>query len=238
MSLLNGVNTADNAEKDTDRLGGFQLLESNVHLMEIETAYLNTSASGARAVMFQFKSDKGTLRAAQYFCSGNSKGNKTYYVKNDKQFNLPGFIVVNDIFRALGFDGGLGDAVLEEKFIKLYDKEAGGEVPTKVQMITNLLGMQIALGVLQQTVDKTAMGTDNKYHPTGETRNINEIDKVFTDTGLTIPEVDAGITEPSFIVNWKEKYEGKVQMLAKGATGGAGTAGAPKPAAVAKVLFK
>lgn len=240
MSLLEGINTADNAEKETDRLGGFQLLDANVHLMKIKTAYLSTAASEARAVMFEFESEKGVLRSAQYFCSGKTKGKKTYYIKNDKQFNLPGFIIVNDIFRAVGFKGGLDDAVLEEKFIKLYNHDAGGEVVTPVQMVTNLIGKEVALGVRKQTVDKTALGSDNKtYEPTGETRDVNELDKVFTAEGLTQPEIDAGITEPTFIIGWKEKYEGKLEMLAKGATGGNGTAGAPAATqAKAKKLFK
>ncbi len=230
MSLLDGVNVATQAEKETDRIGGFQLLDSGIHLMNVELAYMSTAASGARALVMHFKSDKGSLRSTQYFVSGKAKGNKTYYEKDGKQHNLPGFTNVNDIFRSAGFDGGIADAVVENKVIKLYSKDAGGEVPTTVPMVTNLLGKEVALGVLKQTVDKTSLGGDNQYHPTGETRDENEINKVFTVGGLTIPELDAGITEPAFAVTWKDKYEGQVINKAKGAAD-TGNAGAPTVAA-------
>lgn len=237
MSLLAGASKAENAVKETDRLGGFQLLDSGVHLMEIELAYLNTSSTGARALVFSFKNEAGTLRSSQYFVSGDAKGNKTFFVKDGKEINLPGFTITNDIFLAAGIEEGIDGAVLEEKVIKLYSKDAGGEVPTKVQMVINLLGKTVGLGVVKQTVDKTALGGDNKYHATGETRDENEIIKVFSTSGLTIPEIDAGITEPAFIIDWKDKFAGKTLMKAKGASGAEGTSGTPTPS-TPKKLFK
>lgn len=236
MSLLSGVNKADNAEKETDRLGGFQLLESGVHSMEVEIAYLNVAASGARGLVLHFKNDTGSLRSTQWFASGDKKGNKTFFEIDGKQFNLPGFTITNDIFLAAGIAEGLDGAQLEEKIIKLYSKDASGEVPTKVQMVMNLIGKKVGLGVLKQTVDKTALGGDNEYHPTGETRDENEINKVFTLEGLTIPEVEANITEPAFIIDWKDKYDGVTQMKAKGAGKDAPASGAPTTAP--KKLFK
>lgn len=236
MSLLAGANQAENVEKETDFLGGFQLLDSDVHLMDIEIAYLSTASTGSRALVMHFKNGAGSLRSTQYFVSGKEKGNKTYFVKNGKEYNLPGFTIVNDLFLAAGIAEGMDGAQLEEKVIKLYSKDAGGEVPTKVQMVMNLIGKQVALGVLKQTVDKTALGGDSKYHPTGDTRDENEISKVFTTDGLTIPEVDAGITEPAFIIDWKAKYSGKTLMKAKG-NKEAGAQGAPASAAPKK-LFK
>lgn len=237
MSLLTGANVAENVEKETDRLGGFQLLDTDVHLLNIELAYLHTATSGARALVMQFKNDQGSLRATQYFTSGTAKGCKTFYERDGKQFNLPGFTIVNDIFRAV-LNKGMEAAELEEKVVKLYSKDAGGEVPTKVQMVMNLLNQKVALGVYKQTVDKTALGGDNQYHPTGETRDENEINKVFTIDGLTVPEVDAGIVEPTFINDWKAKYAGTVLMKAKGAAQG-GTSGAPAGESKApKKMFK
>lgn len=243
MSLLTGVSTATNAEQETDRLGGFKLLDSGVHPLTIELAYLHTANSGARALNVFAKSDAGSMRTIQYFTSGTAKGCKTYYEKDGKQHNLPGFTTVNDMFIAAGVDAGMDGAELETKVIKLYDKDAGGEVPTEVQMVMNLVGKTIAFGVLKQIVDKTenvaAEGEKADYQPTGETREENELNKVFTSEGYTIPELRAkakaeaagdSVAEPTFIHDWKDKYEGQVINKVKGGNGAAsnGSAGAPK----------
>lgn len=241
-ALLQGTTVATNAEKETDRLGGFQLYDSGIYPMAIEVAYLQIAASGARSITFHFKGEVGSFRSTQFFTSGTEKGCKTYYEKDGKQFNLPGYTMVNDICLLAGI-GGIAGAELEEKVLKLWSKDAQGEVPTKVQVITNLLGKQIACGLLKQTVDKTALGGDNEYHPTGETRDENELDKVFhVETGLTAVEMEASANsatplEPDFLHKWKAKYEGQTLNKAKGATAG-GTAGNAAAAHTPKKLFK
>lgn len=239
MSLLTGVNTASNAEKQTDRVGGFSLLESGVHNMVIEVAYLSTAASGARALVFHLKGEQGSFRTTQYFTSGTAKGCKTYFEKDGKQYNLPGFVHCNDIFKACGIPDGMAGAQTESVMLKLYSKEAQGEVPTSVQHVANLKGKTVALGIVKQTVDKTALGGDNEYHPTGETRDENDLSKVFMPDGRTIAEAEAvpAVTEPVFIITWLDKFKGKVINKAKGAANG-GTAGAPTTPAAKKTLFK
>lgn len=230
MSLLEGAKTTSEVEKNTDRLGGFQLLNSAVHLMEIEVAYLHVSAGGARALAIRAKNDAGSIRATEYFTSGTKKDCKTYYTKDGKNYDLPGFILVSDLMKVVT-GGGLENAVMEEKTIKLYSQEAGGEVPTKVQMVTNLVGQKVALGILKQVVDKTAKDAAGDYQPTGETREENIISKVFNDKGLTVVEIAQGVTEPGFILDWKKQYEDKVINLAKGAKDAGSTgAVAQKPA--------
>ena len=247
MSLLAGVDNAAKTEANTDFLGGFRLMDSGAHKVAIEIAYLNTAKSGARSLVMHFKNDTNSVRSTQFFTSGTAKGCKTYYTKDNKNYDLPGYIIVNDIFQVVT-GGGLENAVLEEKVIKVYNKEAQGEIPTKVQMVTNLLGKEVVLGVIKQIVDKTALGTDNGYHPTGDTREENEVVKVFDLNGFTVPELaanaaavasgkEAPITEPTFLLAWKEKNDGVVLNKAKGAKEG-GTAGAPATKAAPKKLFK
>lgn len=238
MSLLAGAGVAQNAEKQTDRLGGFSLLETGVYDMTIEVAYLSTAASGARAINFHLKCDQGSLRTTQYFTSGTAKGLKTYFEKDGKQYNLPGFVHVNDIFKACGYAGGINDADMQPATLKLYSKEHQGEVNTQVQHAANLRDKVIKVAIVKETVDKTALGGDNEYHPTGETRDQNDLVKVFLPDGRTVAEAESvpAVTEALFQAAWLEKNKGKTINKAKGAAQG-GTAGAP-PAQVKKDLFK
>ena len=52
----------------------------------------------------------------------------------------------------------------------MYSKEAKAEVPTKVEMLVDLLGQAIIIGVIKQTVDKTVKNDAGVYVPNGETR--------------------------------------------------------------------
>jgi len=73
------------------------------------------------------------------------------------------------------------------------------------------------------------------YEPTGETRDENEIDKLFrAKDRMTTAEIRAQAESATFIDTWDAKHSGTVKMKAKGASG---TPGAPKtsgaPAAAA-----
>lgn len=234
MSLLAGADVAQNAEVETDRLGGFQLLDTDAYQMVVETAYLHNGKTGSRNIVVNLKSEAGDLRTMQCFMSGTDKGSKTYYEKDGKQFNLPGFTHVNDLIKhILGTDKDIGTVALEDKVIKIYNAEAKGEINTPVKMLVDLLKQPIGVCVQRQTVDKTALGGDNKYHPTGEVRDENDVVKFFSaTTGLTMAEVAAGATVPDFVPKWKEKNAGKTWVKAKG---NGGVAGAPAGAASAPV---
>lgn len=80
----------------------------------------------------------------------------------------------------------------------------------------------IQAGIQKQTVDKNEKGDDGKYYPTGETREINEVVKFFRyDDGLTVPEIEKGVTEAKFKDEWVAKWAGKVINKAKGNKDGA-----------------
>ena len=64
----------------------------------------------------------------------------------------------------------------------------------------------------------------------GETREENEVVKFFrAEDGLTVPEVEAGVTEAKFKADWEKKFTGTVRNRAKGAEAGV-KAGAPSTA--------
>ena len=100
----------------------------------------------------------------------------------------------------------------ENKMIKLWNREAQKEVPTEVPVVTGLIGQEITLGLIRQTVDRVAKADDGSYVPTGETREENEIDKFFrAKDKLTTAEIRGQIEEPGFFNAWKNKWDGQTR---------------------------
>lgn len=236
MSLLKNLETKAGVEGEKDILGGGGALDSGLYDLTIKVAYVTTSSGGALALNTVFDYNGKEVRQQFWMTSGNDKGNKNTYTKDGKEFYLPGFISANSL-ALLTVGKEISQLDLEEKTIKLYDFEAKGEVPTKVQVFTELTGQTITAGVQKQTVDKNidsgqVDGNGRKiYVPSGETRDINEVVKFFrADDGLTVPEIEAQVTEAKFKNDWDAKYTGKTINKAKGSKDGV-TAGAPSAGA-------
>ena len=158
--------------------------------------------------------------------SGTAKGGKNYYEKDGEKFYLPGFITANSL-ALLTLGKEIGQLETEPKVINLYSSEAKAEVPTKVDMFTDLLGMDIIAGIIRQTVDKNVKDGAGNYVPSGETRDENEIDKFFRMRDRrTTAEIRAQADKAVFVDTWAEKWTAKVRNKAKAASG---TAGAPRP---------
>lgn len=221
MSLLKNLETKANVEGEKDVLGGGGVLDTNVYPMKVKVAYFTTAASGAVAINLQGDVDGKEVRQQFWVLSGNDKGNKNTYTKDGKEYYLPSFLTANSL-ALLTVGKELSQLDVEKKVIKLYDFEAKEERPTEVDVLVELTGQMIQAGIQKQTVDKTEKGDDGKYYPTGETREINEVVKFFRyDDGLTVPEIEKGVTEAKFKDDWVGKWAGKVINKAKGNKDGA-----------------
>lgn len=233
--MLNTLTTDDNIAGERDVLGGSRLLDTDAYRLKVEYAYVSTSESGALGLFVAFKGNNGEqLRSTQWMTSGTAKGRKNTYEKDGKSYYLPGFMMA-DTLAMLTTGKPINQLATEEKVIKLYNKDAKAEVPTKVQMVTEMLGQEVMVGVIKQTVDKTTKDVaTGEYVATGETRDENEIDKLFcakeTHLNMTVTEIKAQATEAVFFNQWLEANKGKVKNKVKGANG---TAGAPKSGAPA-----
>ena len=228
MSILSALATDDSINTEKDSVGSsFGPIDSGLYNMTVSLAYLKTANSGALALSLELKSDAGQIvRQDLWMTSGTAKGGKNYYEKDGEKFYLPGFITANSL-ALLTLGKEIGQLETETKVINLYSSEAKAEVPTKVDMFTDLLGMDIIAGIIRQTVDKNVKDGAGNYVPSGETRDENEIDKFFrTRDRKTTAEVRAQAESAVFIDTWNEKWAGKVRNKAKGASG---TSGAPKP---------
>jgi hypothetical protein len=243
--MLNTLSKPTNVVAETDTIGGGSyLLDSDIYDMTIDTAWVGKSKGGAMNVNITLKAGNKTLRTVIYITSGDAKGNKTTYLdKNGAEHYLPGFSQI-DSMCLLAIGKSITELETTKKVIKVFDPAVSKEVPTEVDMIMDLLGTTVKAGVLKQIVDKTAKNDrTGAYEPTGETREINEIDKFFRSRdGLTTAEIRAGEETATFCKTWETTYKGIVQNKAKGAgTASRPQAGMPplamKPAPAASSMF-
>lgn len=238
MNMLATLTTDSSIADEKDSVGGGGPLESGLYAAKVALAYISKSAGGALGLVLNLKTDAGKeIRQTLWMTSGTAKGCKNYYEdKNgDKQY-LPGFNHANSL-ALLTVGKEISALETETKVVNVYSSEAKAEVPTKVEMLMDLLDQEIIVGLIKQTVDKTKKNeATGAYEPTGETRDENEIDKLFrAKDRMTTAEIRAQAETATFIDTWDAKFSGQTKMKAKGA---AGTAGAPKAAAGAPAAAK
>lgn len=237
MSLLAGLQHDANNEEEKDTLGGTFLVDSGVHNMIVEMAYVDKSAGGAMSVNLHLKNptNNALVRGSIWITSGDAKGNKnTYQDKEGKTHNLPGYNLANSLTQVV-LGQNLNQLTTEEKVIKRWDRDAKEELPQKTNVIMALVGQPVRAGIIRQIVDKNVKNGAGQYVPSGETREENEIDKFFrASDGLTQSEIKSGITTPEFLNQWSEKHTGNTRnkaskTAAPGNTTASGAA-ADKPA--------
>jgi len=235
MSLLANLKSDESIAGERDSVGG-SVLDSALYKAKVILAYLTKASSGAVGLVLNLKTEAGReIRQTIYMTSGTAKGGTNYYTNKDgeKQY-LPGFLVANSL-ALLTIGKEISDVATETKVVNAYSKEAKADVPTKVEMLVELLGQEILVGLIRQTVDKNQKNDAGEYIPTGETRDENEIDKLFRARDrMTVAEIRAQAQSADFADKWEAKFTGVVKNKSKGAGANAGTAGAPKTAGTPK----
>lgn len=233
MSLLKNLTSESGIQDEKDSLGGgSRILESGLYGTKVTMAYVTTSQGGAIGLVVGMKTDDGReIRQTLWMTSGKEKGCKNFYEKDGQKHYLPGYLLANSLC-LLTVGKEISELDTEKKVVKVYSADAKTEVPTQVDMLTDLIGQEIITAVIKQVVDKTRKNeTTKQYEPTGETKEENEIDKFFRARDkMTVAEIKAQAEAPIFYSAWDDKWTGKVKERAKGAAGNTGTAGAPKGA--------
>ena len=228
MSLLSTLATDSSIADEKDNLGGSGPINSGLYNTTVSMAHINKSQGGALGLVLTLKTEDGKeVRQTLWMTSGTAKGCKNYYEKDGEKHYLPGFIAANAL-ALLTVGKEISQLDTETKVINLYSTEAKAEVPTKVEVVMDLLGKEILAGIIKQTVDKTKKNeATGAYEPTGETREENEIDKFFrAKDRMTTAEIRAQAETAVFADSWEQKWAGKVRDRAKGAA--AGVSGVPK----------
>ena len=222
MNMLATLTTQDDISNERDSVGSSGPLESGLYNCTVNLAYITKSQGGALGLVLNLATDAGReIRQTLWMTSGTAKGCKNYYEdKNGQKQYLPGFNLANSL-ALLAAGKEISTLDTETKVVNTYSPEAKAEVPTKVEMVMDLLGKEIIAGVIKQTVDKTQKNDAGVYVPTGETRDENEIDKFFrAKDRKTTAEIRAQAEEASFVDTWDQKWSGKTRDRAKGAANG------------------
>lgn len=238
MSLLKNLKTDSSIAGEKDSLGGGGVVDSGLLNMVVTMAYLKESDGGALGVFatLKNKADGKEMRISQYVTSGKAKGQKnTYTDKEGAEQYLPGFLIMNSLAE-LTTGLNLSDLDTEDKLVNIYSSAAKAEVPTKVPVLTQLIGQEINVGVLKQRVNKQVKDDAGNYVDTNDERFINEVDKFFCAKdkflNMTVAEIKAKAEKAEFYAKWAEKNTGKV--IDKFKAVGNGTPGAPsRPGAAA-----
>jgi len=236
-SLLAGIKQADKVEETIDTVGGskFGPVESGIYAATIEYAYLKPTAGGSLGMHMEFKLDDGSVYRESIYLTKRT-GENFYVDKEDssKKHFLPGYITADSI-ALLGAQKSISEMDTSDKIIKLYDFDQKKEIPTTVPMLTSLIGKTVKLGIIKRLEDKQVKSDEVDkngkpvYKKNGETRIVNETDKVFHPTNnMTVPELRAKSTEATFYDSWKDRWDGKVDDKSTG-TGGSTPAGKAKP---------
>lgn len=231
--------STDGLEQAEDRLGGFQLFETDAYDCIVKAFYAgkaNDAASKAKSVTVTVDIGGKEYRETIWI---TTKEGKNYFLNkqdNSKKVPLPGFQTIDDICYATT-GKPLAELQFEEKIINVYNAEHKKEMPTSVKMGMAVIGQPVTLGIVKQLVNKQAKDSSGVYQDTADTREENSINKVFhTATKVTIVEAKSG-KPAEFFDAWVKKNKGVTQDRRKikdGATGQNGRSGPPQGGAASK----
>ncbi len=222
MSLLGGLNKDESIERSADSVG-FSALESDVYQGTIKQAYGIESDGGAKGIALELDLDGRTYKETIYFTSGKEKGQKPYYeTKNGKKVFLPGYQTLDDLC-AVTTEQYLASQETEEKKVKVYNRDANKELPTDVEVLVDLIGKKVQVGIIKTLENKWVKGVK-----TSDTVEKNSIDKVFNEDGFTLNELLAEAEEAEFINTWLDKNKGVTKDNSKSVAGSSGSEGSPK----------
>lgn len=234
MSTLAQLSTDNSIADEKDSVGnGSFTLDSGIYDATVGMAYLTKSVGGALGLNLTLKIDKREVRQTLWMTSGTDKGGKNYYEKEGEKFYLPGFNHANSL-ALLTVAKEISAIDTEMKMVAVYNRDAKSEVPTKVEVLMELIGKEIAVGLIKQRVDKNKRNeATGVYEPTGEVREENEVDKLFRARDrMTTSEIRSKAETAEFADMWKAKWEGQVRDRVKGAAPGtAPKAASKKPTA-------
>jgi len=207
--MFENLQTDASIKEAADTLGGNGPLESGLVDFVIDLAYMDKSSGGAMNCNLTLKTQDGkTVKITEYVTSGTAKGCKNYYERNGERHYLPGFNTINSI-ALLAFGKEISALTPETKSVKVYDFKQKKEIPMDKDVLTQLLGKEISIGLLKVIEDSNVKNDSGVYVPSGFTREMNQIDKVFhAKTHLTVAEIKAEAMEASFYEKWGEKNTG------------------------------
>ena len=196
-------------EQNEDFLpGGDFTLETGLYPMTVDMAYLGESTKGAVSVTVHLKEAGGkrTHRETFYVTSGKEKGRKNTYIdkRSGKKRLLPGMETVNQL-ALITAEKNLQQLSAEVKLIKLWNFEARKELPTEVNVLTEILGTPVLAAITKNRENKRQKVGD-KYIDTAAERVFNEVGKFLHPNGRSVAEEKAGVEDTPYRDGWAKKF--------------------------------
>lgn len=211
------------AEKEKDVLGGRRLFPTDAYEGDIEVVYITKSAGGATA--FNLVVDINGQKFQDQVYVTNKQGGVTYTDKNDKKHPLPGYSLMNALCK-LTIGKEIPNLTFEKKIVKIYNYELKKDVATEVDVAVELTGEKVCLGIELVRENKNVKDQTGTYVATAETRDSNQLARVFhVKTGHTVAEYDAQ-EQPTFKNLWLTEYKGKMRDRSKAGSAAPAAAGA------------
>ncbi len=215
MDALKNLTMDDDIKDSGDKVGSnFSILDSALYRMKIKLAYFTKSKGEALALNVHGENTKGVIiRQPLWITSGKKKGKKNFYLDKEGNKNyLPGFIQANALCELI-IGKPLNMVETTQKVIELYDPATKSMVATNVEMLMDLVDTEIVAGIIKVKSNKNAKDPKtDKYVPTAEIREENEIDKFFRlKDGMTLTEVKANAQVATFKDTWIKHWDGKVK---------------------------
>lgn len=210
MSLLNKAKTSvDTSQikggKERDTLGGGGVHNTGIYGFTVDSAYMTEAKSGAIGVVLNLLLDSGDKYSETfYITSGKEKGCNPYYEKNGEKIWLPAYVQLDSFFN-LVTGKGIFNQDTEERVVDIYDYESKKTVPTKSEVLVDLLGKKGFVGLHKIRSNKQVKG-DKGYVDSPDERFTNSIDKFFNEDKQTATEAEAKV-QGNFINEWIKKFD-------------------------------
>ena len=212
MSIFSKINKPNDMEESKDVIfkGGKEPLPTGLYPATVEMAILKESSGGAIGVELHLDIDGRDFREDIYLTNRNGD---TFYTREkdgqDVNYPLPGYVTTNDL-AILTTGYSIEDQDTEVKTVELWDKEAEDKIPKEVDMLEDIRGKKIIVGIFLDN-DFSQKNVGDASNPkwvddfTKEFKR-NSINKIFNEDGFTAGEMINEIEEPSFIEEWRENY--------------------------------
>lgn len=203
--LLNQLDIDNDVESNEDFLPGDFTKDTGMYPMKVDMAFMGKSDGGAVNVTLWLKEIGGNGGHRETFYVTSKAGSNTYVDKRSgKKRLLPGMEGMNQL-SIITAGKKLAAQTAEEKLVKIYNFQEKKDLPTKVEVLTEMLGAEVLVALTKKRENKRKKVGD-EYINTNEEQVSNIVSKFLYPNGLTVAEHIAGQAETTYRDGWVKKF--------------------------------
>lgn len=190
---------------------GQSTVKSDIYTATVKMAYGTQSERGALGIVLtSYLEELGKEHTETIWVSNREGKNYSIDKESKKKRPLPGFTVINDLC-AVTIEKELSELDTETKLVPVYNFDEKKQVPTEVEVLTELLGAKFYVAILEKEVNKQQKQASGEYAPIAESHKVNSIEKIMHyPTKVTLREAEDGNGESVYYDAWLEANKGKV----------------------------